>query len=460
MSKLRNKLKLFKNRSISTQFLINYSFLFVLLLIIIGLTFIANYIYVNSMYETSEIDLQHTYNNIDHYGIKKAFELDLLPSDSYLEYLDSSLRVLSSYNSSHNIEYKYNQKEFNEIILSDPCGFTVYYPDNKNSFLLMYLPPEKNFIGIFIFNASFFIICLIIAIILYAKVTSIKIVQPINHLLKGVDIIRKGDYNNKIEFESKNELDLLKDSINQMTSKIKEEISLREKSEKNQKRLILDISHDLKTPLTNIFGYAQTLESDNNLSSEQVKKYLNIIISNSNRANNLIQDLFELSQIESEQNVLLMKEKNICEFIRRILISYVPELEEHKMEYLFKIPENPILCPIDHQKLERAIINIIINSINYSGKNTTFYLEVKESDNKAIIIIQDNGIGISEDFAPIIFEPFVRADLSRNTKSGGTGLGLAISNKIIEKHGGDIKLDFEYKDGCRFIISLPLSISE
>jgi signal transduction histidine kinase len=127
------------------------------------------------------------------------------------------------------------------------------------------------------------------------------------------------------------------------------------------------------------------------------------------------------------------------------------------MAYTFEIPEFPIWCLIHEKRIERAIGNIITNSIKYSGKNTTLYLEMKVSKNNAVIIIQDTGIGIPKEFVPVIFEPFVRADLSRNTKSGGTGLGLAITKKIMEKHEGQIYLDSNYKNGCRFVISLPLS---
>ncbi|MCT4620022.1 MAG: HAMP domain-containing histidine kinase [Marinisporobacter sp.] len=457
MNKLKNKFNLFHSNTISKQFLINYSFLFVLLLVIIGFTFIANYLYVNSMYITSEINIERVYKNTLDYDMKKAFELEYLPEGAYLEYIDTHLTVLSSYNSPHKIGYTYSQKDYNEMIFDDPYGFMVYYPKNKEEFLLMYLPPEKNFIDIFIFTGSFFIISLAVAIILYAKVTSIQIIQPINHILAGVKIISEGNYGNKINFHSKNELGVLRDAINQMTGKIQEEISLREKSESNRKRLILDISHDLKTPLTNITGYAQTLASNNDLSYEQKDKYLDIILSNSNRANNLIQDLFELSQMEMEEKILMREEKNLCELLRRILISYIPELETNHMTYSFEIPNIPIYCFVHEQKLERAIGNIITNSIKYSGKNTTFYLEIKISNDKAIIIIQDNGTGIEKAFVPIIFEPFVRADPSRNAKSGGTGLGLAITKKIIEKHKGQISLDSNYSNGCKFIISLPLS---
>lgn len=148
--------------------------------------------------------------------------------------------------------------------------------------------------------------------------------------------------------------------------KINNEISLREESEKKRKQLILDISHDLKTPLTNILGYAETLLEDSNLSAAEKSVYLNIIDS-----------------------------------------------------------------------------------------NTKLSISVKESENTVKILIKDTGMGIDKNFHKTIFEPFVRTDTARNSKTGGTGLGLAITKKIIEKHGGTIKLNGYIEEGCEFIIELP-----
>ncbi|WP_053957637.1 sensor histidine kinase [Inediibacterium massiliense] len=453
MTNIKNRFKIFNANSISRQFLINYIFLFGLLLVIIGLTFIANYLYVHSMYETSPIDMERIYKNMNQYGMQKAFELEVLPEGSYLEYIDSDFTIVKSFHSPHKIGYQYTKKKFNQMIFKDYYGFDVYYPKGKDEFLLMYLPPPENFIDIFIVTASFFMISLIVAMVLYAKVTSIQLVQPINHLLEGVAIISKGDYFHKIEFEEKNELGLLKNAINKMTDKIHEEMSLREKAEENRKRLVLDISHDLKTPLTNILGYAQTLLTCEDLSFD-MKNYIDIIVNNSNRANNLIQDLFELSQMEIDHD-FVMEQKDLCEFMRRMLISFIQELEDHHMKYLFEIPNEPVFCKINIQKLERAISNVIINSIRHSGEKTTLSIKIKEEKDQAILIIQDDGVGIPNEILHTAFEPFVKGDISRNTKYGGTGLGLSITKKIIQKHGGDIKIDKSNQKGCKFIIGIP-----
>ncbi len=99
----------------------------------------------------------------------------------------------------------------------------------------------------------------------------------------------------------------------------------------------------------------------------------------------------------------------------------------------------------------------MINSIRYSGPDSHLEIRVRKVLNRVEIVIEDNGVGMSHDLADTIFDPFVRADQARNVNSGGSGLGLAITRSIIDKHNGNIELDRSYKEGCRFIIDLPLA---
>ncbi|SHJ95449.1 sensor histidine kinase [Tepidibacter formicigenes] len=462
--------------NISTQFFINYLILFILLIIILILSFIASIFYIEKNYPLpqDDINMARLYKNIHKYGIKRACKIENISSDSYVELVDENLKVISQYNSNHEIGYTYLQKDFNKLLIDSynmkefdytnekskkySSDFNFYYSNDTSNILLVSIPNENKFPlkNFFAFTLSFFIVSLFIVILLYAKITSNSIVRPIRKLVRGVNKISNGDYDIKINFKSKNEFGHLRDAINQMAQKIQKEINLREKSEQNRKRLILDISHDLKTPLTNIIGYSETLHQSKNLEDDIRNKYLDIIISNSKRANNLIQDLFALSKIESDDNKIELKDYDLCEFIRRILVNYILEFEENEMSYEFDIPEEEIICKINPKYLERALSNIIINSIKYSGKNSTLKLKIRRLYDTSLITIEDNGVGINSNSLKDIFEPFVRGDISRNSKTGGTGLGLAITKAIIEKHGGTISLDDYHEKGCRFIISIPL----
>ncbi len=471
MVKISNPLR---KINIYTKLFLNYLFLFIILIFILIFSFAGGMTYIEKqdMGTIDDVDMESLYENIYRHGINKACETERIKDNSYVELLDENLKVIDQYNSRHSKGYTYEQKEFNKIIIpnyyyyqySDDLNeksnsFNIYYSKETENILLASVPNQEIKFIENVFKVTFiiFVLVLLIFIIIYAKWTSISLVRPIKSLVQGVNEISKGNYNTRINIKAKNELGILKDSINNMSQKIEEEIFLREKAEKNRKRLILDISHDLKTPLTNIMGYSETIYYDTELDESIKNKYLDIIMSNSKKANDLINDLFELSKIDSDDNTIELKRQDICEFIRILLIDYVFEIEENNMHYEFNIPDYEIMCDISDKYLQRAIGNLIVNSIKYSKTESTLNIKIRKTEDNAIIDIEDNGIGIKNESIKDIFEPFVRADSSRNSKTGGTGLGLAITRAIIKKHGGNIYLDPYVDKGCRFIMSIPIS---
>ncbi|WP_432663090.1 HAMP domain-containing sensor histidine kinase [Wukongibacter baidiensis] len=463
MTRLKLNINPFKKISISVQLFLNYLFLFVLLVLVLILTLAISSYSIKNYYDSNGMNLTSIDEHIDSYGPEKTFEMHKLAEGSYIEILDSELTVIDQYNSTHSIGYTYPQSEFNKLALDYSSGYQFYYSNEKETINLIYNDvffrdeDKKFFKRLQLYILLFFAISVLAVLLIYAKLTSKTLVHPIRKILEGVKTIGNGDYSTRINYKSKNELGYLIESINQMSEKIQHEINLREKSEGNRKKLILDISHDLKTPLTNVLGYSETLYHDNDLGEDLRNKYLNIIISNSKKSNNLIQDLFELSHMENSTSDIRLENQDFSEFIREILVGYIPELDDKGIDYDFDIPDKDIMIKMNSQKLERAINNILDNSIKYGEKNMSLRLKLEDSSSRVFLTIEDSGVGIPSELAESIFDPFVRADNSRNSKTGGTGLGLAISKGIINIHGGDIKLDTSYKDGCRFIVSLPKS---
>ena len=141
-------------------------------------------------------------------------------------------------------------------------------------------------------------------------------------------------------------------------------------------------------------------------------------------------------------------------FLREVVALYYGEIEEAEFEFELIIPENEIYCNIDFKELERAVINLMVNSLKYNDKGTTLTIELKEDVEKAVIIIRDDGIGISKELNESVFKEFVRGDSSRQT-NGGSGLGLAITKRIVELHNGSISLRSEINKGSEFSIKLP-----
>ena len=457
---IKRKFWIFDKISISAQFFLNYIVLFFLLILIIAATSYIGFLYIDRHVELYNVDMEKLSDDIHSMGIYSACSKHKIPEDSYIEVLDNNFKITNSYNSIHATGYKYPRDDFIDLLLSNNPDFQLYNCRQCQTLLLFATPGYTESIGIEKLMGLLlktFMLSLVLVILIYARLTSVIILRPIQKLLDGVRKISAGDYSAKIDFSSRNELGDLKDAINHMSQKIQSETELREMSEENRKKLILYISHDLKTPLTNVLGYCETIKSEKDISNETREKYLDIIMSSAQMADSLIQDLFELSKIANDSDSSTFKELDICEFLRETLINFIPELEQNEMEYEFEIPEELILCMVNPQKLERAFGNIIHNSIKYSGRGTKLTLSIKHVEDSVFITIKDNGGGLSSDFACDIFEPFIRGEQSRNSKTGGTGLGLAITKRIIESHSGRIIIDKSYKIGCKFIILLPVA---
>lgn len=221
----------------------------------------------------------------------------------------------------------------------------------------------------------------------------------------------------------------------------------------SKKRMIRDISHDLKTPITSILGYSKAMLDDVVTDENDKKTYLNYIYNKTKRINYLVDELFIFSKLDSPGYTLNLEKQDICEFLRELIALYYIDIEENNFLLDIDIPEESIYSMIDTKELERALGNIITNSIKYNKSGTKISIGlIKEVDN-ICIVIEDNGVGISEDVIEKIFDEFVRADESRKT-DGGSGLGLAITKKIIKLHDGDIKIYSEVGTGTRFDIRL------
>lgn len=444
-----------KNNKLSTQFLINYILLFLLICFLIFITYIYFTSSLVSLEEKSQLDVDKFIDDYYNYSLSYAYNSQPLTDKDYIEVIDESYTILESINSPNKKGYVYSAKEYSaKFFNSLNPAYIMLDIENSSNFILIYLEPITISNSMILKILLFFIVIFIIAIICFTKYSTQKIIFPIQKILQGVKQIANGNYDTKIEFDSSNELDDLKNTLNTLCTNLKNEIALKEKSNIAQKHLIRNISHDLKTPLTNIVGYSEFALLD--LSNvNETKNLLEIIHSNGLLADKLILELSELSILES--NILFDTSKhNLCEFMRKFIIKYLPIFEVENINYNIVIPDTPIWVELNTSKFERALNNIIHNSIKYNKNNFSIEISLVANKNNAILSIKDSGIGVSNEFAPYIFEAFSREDLSRNNLIKGSGIGLSITKKYIELHGGNISLDETNLNGCKFDISLPI----
>jgi signal transduction histidine kinase len=304
--------------------------------------------------------------------------------------------------------------------------------------------------GAIAFVALIYLLILALFSYIYSRVTATKITVPLKKLCDGTRLLREGDYSARVDLRLKNEFAELQNTFNDMAARIEQEIALRKKSEEDRRRLILDISHDLKNPLSSIQGYAERL------CKKSESPELNAIYNNSQRANNLLNELFELSKMDSPDYSFKPSKTDICETLRRICGDIVPQLENAHFEYDFEIPEESIYVMLDADHFSRIIQNLADNAVRYNPAGTTISVSLGVEKETVVIDFSDDGVGIPEHLAQDIFKPFVRVDDSRNSETGGSGLGLSIAKKIAQLHGGDLALLQPGKKGSAFRITIPM----
>ncbi|SHJ98224.1 Signal transduction histidine kinase [Clostridium cavendishii DSM 21758] len=476
------KQKVRKRKTLATTLLRNYILSFILMLfILVFSSIIAVLIAVvyfdilpnNNIY-ASDL-MKDNYKDIDTTDIEKlkGFVL-ILDKDSNIIYKKGNFNIpIDKLTPKDYTSLMYNNEALvfldkeNEVHSAlNYYDFDVSYNRNKDFLLVVAIPknavaykPTKISVKQFLALAVAICICLYsIIFVLYAKVTSRYFIKPLSLLTEGAKKLALGNYETRIKIRANNEFGELSDAFNIMAKKIEEEKKLKEKSEEARKRLILDISHDLKNPLASIMGYSNYLCKNDDIDTEELSKYLNIIERNSIRANSLIQDLFEFSKLDSVDFELKKEKVDICEFLRELIGAYIPLLEEKDFDYDFNIPEENIFINIDTKHIDRALSNLLLNSLKYNPPKTKVFIGISIlEDNTIELVLKDNGIGISKEKIETIFDPFVREDESRNSNSGGTGLGLAITKTIILKHNGNILLQSEKNKGCTFLITLPIN---
>ena len=308
---------------------------------------------------------------------------------------------------------------------------------------------------VIVFVVLIYLLILALFTFIYSRITAASITIPLQKLCDGTRLLREGDYSVRVDLRLKNEFAELQNTFNDMAARIEHEISLRKKSEEDRRRLILDISHDLKNPMSSIQGYAELLMKKKDMTEQECDEHLKIILNNSKRANRLLTELFELSQLDSPEFSLKLLETDICEYIRQICGELVPQLEREGFKYEFNIPEDSVFVLLDTDRFNRIIQNLANNTMRYNPVGTLVTVSLTVQNHQVLIDFSDDGIGIPDHLASNIFKPFVRLDDSRNSKTGGSGLGLSIAKRIVEAHGGDLTLLPNKNSDSTFRITIP-----
>lgn len=227
------------------------------------------------------------------------------------------------------------------------------------------------------------------------------------------------------------------------------------KLERMRSEFVANVSHELKTPLTSIMGFIETLKEGAMDDAQNRMHFLGIIEEHSRKLHDLIEDLLLLSKEESSGELIKKEKVELERVVERIFKLYGKAVKSKKINTRFEFSQTPFFVSADPPSLEQVLSNLVDNAIKYNKEGGEISVRASYEGRAAKIEISDTGIGIPEADIPRIFERFYRVDKSRSRESGGTGLGLSIAKHIVEKHGGFIQAKSAPPRGTTFTITLP-----
>ncbi|OYO76228.1 hypothetical protein CG709_15565 [Lachnotalea glycerini] len=278
--------------------------------------------------------------------------------------------------------------------------------------------------------------------------------KPLKLMLCGIQEMEAQNYKYRLDFNAEKEFACIRDSFNELAKRLEESEEDKRRIEKSKMRMLTEISHDLKTPITSIYGFSKLLYESKLLSSEERMLFIGDIYKKTDYIAQLIDELFEIAKLDDKGFEFSYNKVDMAEWLRQLVSEFYPEFENKDMNPDIVIDEESVFIEIDEKQMKRAVCNLLNNAVIYNPNGVSVQILFKRERNKIVLQIADNGIGISNAMKSRIFEPFTR--VNENKAGQGTGLGLAITKKIIERHRGRIILTSNQEYKTIFNIQLPV----
>lgn len=343
---------------------------------------------------------------------------------------------------------------------------------NAYLFVMTSMQPVGEAVGILkqyvVYLAPVIVLLAILLSLLYSRIVS----RPLVQLSRSAARLAKLDFTEQPEIHSKDEfgelsssmvalsrnLDAAMQELTHANVKLQEDVEEKRRSEELRKELIANISHELKTPLGIVKGFAEGLQDG--VASDKRERYLALIVSETDRMNALIMDMLELSKFEAKAVQLQPRSLGLVSLVQRVSDSFSQQLETKQLQLRINTDEEDgeeLLVLADPRRLEQVILNFMSNAIRHAAEDSTITIRIKRlSPGKVTTVIENIGAPIPEEELSRIWNHFYRVERSRDRKSGGTGLGLAIIRHILELHGSEYGAA-NTKQGAAFSFTLDES---
>ena len=294
--------------------------------------------------------------------------------------------------------------------------------------------------------------------ILLSFLLSTTMVRPLQRLTDGIELAARGDFSRKLEVTSSDEIGQLTESFNSMAHQLQTTIADLEREEQKRKDFVANVSHELRTPLTNIKSYAETLgDGVGDLPPEMERKFLGVILNESDRMTHILQDLLTLSRFDSGRSELRLTRFPFSKAVDDTYQAILMDAQNHSHTVTLELSEWLPQVRADRERIMQVMMNIVSNAIKYTPDGGQITISAGMAGEKVWMQVDDNGIGIPESDRDRIFERFYRVDKARSRQSGGTGLGLSIALEIMRQHEGRLFLVDKDGPGLRIRMELPIA---
>jgi len=273
-----------------------------------------------------------------------------------------------------------------------------------------------------------------------------RLFKPIKEIEEAAKKVSEGDYSIKVNVNSRDEIGSLGAAFNEMANSIYHE-------EAKKREFIENVSHELRTPLSYVTGYTQAI-LDDVVKDEDQKKYLTLILSESNRLEKLVTDLMDLAKMNSEQVLVNQVPIALAQFLEDFFEKYTVVMKERGLILRLTLDPDSIIIA-DESQVKQILHNLIDNAMNYSRVGGVIDVQLTKESEQVIVRIKDTGIGIPKEDIPQVMDRFYRVNKARSRFDGGTGLGLSIVKQLVVLQKGTVKIESEVGKGTTVIVSFP-----
>ena len=390
--------------------------------------------------------------------------------------IDRSGKVLAESDEHHRVEEldnHLNREEIQEALGNiDGFGSSIRYSETIKEDLVytafrtenqrfIRLAKQQEFVGDVVWKVRWLLFAsafgaIVIVLIMVPRVSR-TVTKPLTDIIKAAEDIKSGNYDREIIVSGDNEIGELGRILNSMSAKLKGDILELNKLQEIRKDFVANASHELRTPISSIRGFVETLLDGAYHDEEVSRKFLERTLSNVIRLENIVNDMLDLSKLEVRDKGLSLRYFDVGEQVRPILADFDEAANKKGLElkYESSLPSEFKLLA-DPYQFEKAMTNLIENAVKYTESG---YVKVSAIlEHKSLIVtVEDTGNGIRQEDIGRIFERFYRVDKGRSRQQGGSGLGLSIVKHVMEIHNGQVRVESAVGKGSKFILVFPLS---